>query len=91
MTLPRTLKSLTTLAGYHPTTTACPSCGQALLQVQVAAHTPQHAPWLCTEERLGFWNVELCPAARRIYRASRRDWGATAAWLREAVRRERGA
>lgn len=90
-TLPRTLATLTTLVGYTATTTHCPSCGQPLKTVEVAARTPQQAPWLCTEERLMFWNVELHPAARACYHAHRRDWGATAQWLRTAVARERGS
>lgn len=37
-----------------------------------------------------FWHVELTSYARKKYRAAQRDWGASAAWLRKAVERERG-
>lgn len=70
-------------------TTRCPSCAHPLYHPPIADHTKQTAPWLCQHEHLGFWNAELTPEARKIYRPQFRDWGYDAAWLREAVRRER--
>ena len=87
-TLPMEFESLTILKGYVPTTTDCPSCGQPLMMIEMAQHTKALAPYLCTIERRAFWPVELCPAARKQYRAHQRDWGPTARWLRLAVNRE---
>lgn len=73
-----------------PATTRCPSCGTPLTHPEIADHTPQVAPWLCTGERLGFWNAELTPTARKLYRPHLRDFGPNGASIREAVRKERG-
>ena len=70
-------------------TPRCPSCGAPLVHPEIADHTPQVAPWLCTGERLGFWNAELTEDARRRYRPHRRDWGPNARHIREAVDKER--
>lgn len=70
-------------------TTACPICGRPLVRPGVRTDDPDTAPWLCNFDRMGFWNAELAPAARKVFRAPSRDWGFTAQWLRDAVRRER--
>lgn len=80
-----------TAPGHNkPTTTKCPICGRPLVEAPTAAKTPTTAPWVCNDDRMGFWNAELSPAARHAFRAHLRDWGHHAGWLREAVRRERG-
>jgi hypothetical protein len=88
-TLPRTFESLETLDNYEATTKNCPSCGQRLIEPEMAQHDPDLPPYLCTAERRWFWPVELHPAARRRYVAYNRDWGSTSQWLRMAVERNR--
>jgi len=71
-------------------TTRCPICGRPLVRPGIATHDPQTPPWLCNFDRHGFWNVELSPAARKVFRPGSRDFGFTAQWLRDAVEKERG-
>jgi len=88
-TLPHTVPDITAVP-LKATTTSCPICGRPLERPGIASTDPDVAPWLCNFCRQGFWNAELCPAARRAFRSASRDFGFTASWLREAVRTERG-
>jgi hypothetical protein len=88
-TAPHTLKSWTQIPAVA-TLTTCPVCGRELVRPGVRTDDPDTAPWLCNEDRHGFWNAELSGPARRVFRPSSRDWGFTAAWLRIAVDTERG-
>jgi len=87
-TLPHTVPDITGVP-LKATTTLCPMCGRPLERPGVATTDPEVPPWLCSFCRQGFWNVELCPAARRAFRSGSRDFGSTARWLREAVKMER--
>jgi hypothetical protein len=89
-TLPATVSSLSAIP-LTATTTRCPICGRPLERPGIATTHPTTAPWLCSLDSQGFWNVELSAPARRAFRPSSRDFGFTGKWIRDAVKIERGA
>jgi transposase-like protein len=50
----------------------CLMCGGELERVRLSG---EHAPWLCSRCRHAWWEAELSPEARRLWRRSKRDFG----------------
>lgn len=74
-----------------PLLLTCPMCGRDLLPVE--DNHPDTPPWLCPDDRIGFWQEELTSAARSLFDPHARSWPVTAkaTAIRDRVDGERHA